>query len=214
VARFNKRPLRLLDQIYDFIGGQRDLSDFALESAIQPVHDLGRQAERAGFGLRDGYWMAQATQAHVAAGVVEDAVDIYAPIQANNGWPNPIQDVDDLRVWAISASAIVTDGETPEFLQTQITLSMPAGMVGPSDINTPAVIDLLLWWGDTIAIVGVNSPVISSTGPTDQGVMPVRIEPGAFVSFGSEQTGAGSLTVSQTMLLWVGCAGCSPPGLS
>lgn len=56
MAGILQRAIQVLDRLYNFPGGTRGLSEFDLAGAIQPVHDLSREAEFGSRGAQDsGY---------------------------------------------------------------------------------------------------------------------------------------------------------------
>lgn len=209
--RFSKQPLRLLDAIYGFIGGQTGPKEFAIESAIQPVHDLSRSAELAGFGTREGYWVCEADQVHVAAGSITDAIDVYNPAvsshNARNGWIDGMPP--DLRVWILDCWGVLAGTDTL-FNHAEIEVGTPADIVGIST-GAAAGFDRLLWTGDT-GTLGGN--IFLAGAPSKIAEMPVRLEPGELMTMISEQAGAGTVTVRLSAMMWVGVQGAAPPGLS
>lgn len=209
MGEFTKNPLKALDGIYRFLGGMSGLRRFALESEIQPVHDVSRLAELAGFGGRQGYWLAQATQLHVAAGEIANSITPYASTNSLNGWLNPLPS--DLRVWVIDCFANRISGTASLFEAAAVVMVYPAEMVGPSDAAAGLDQNVLLWRGDILnAFVDA---VDDDTAPAKKFAMPALLEPGQLLSLSSQQAGAGAIGIRVAALLWVGTAGTTPPGL-
>jgi len=211
VAPFTKNPLKALDAIYRFVGGMSGLRNFALEAPIQPVYDVGRLAELAGYGGRQGYWGMQADQVHVAAGEIVDALDPYS-IGADgnrNGWDLILSD--DLRVWVLGCFAVRFGGTAGVFEAAAVQVVMPGEMVGPTDTGTGVDQPILIWRGDVLNAF-VDS-VDDATAPTNKFVLPIMVPPGGAVNLSSQQTGAGTISIRVGCLLWVGAQGTTPPGL-
>jgi len=210
-SRFNKQPLRLLDALYGFIGGQRGPTEFALESSIQPVHDLSRAAALTGLGTRSGYWLAQADMAHTGAGTIAKLLPVYdtdpAGFTNNNGWPEPLPS--DLRVWVLDVYGQLS-GTDSLFGEAECEISMPNAMVGPADGTTIDANDLLIATFDNGTVFG---NLTLDGGNSLQAQLPVRIEPGQTLNFRSTQEGSGSMTCQMRALLWVGVLGATPAGM-
>jgi len=211
VARFTKKPLRILDNLYQFIGGLAGLEEFELSGAIQPVHDVSREAELSGFGQRQGYWTMTATQTHAGAGELLDVLNPYAQAtDIGNGWINPLPT--NWRIWIIDIWAYILSAGVAGFVEAQCDLAYPAGMVGPND-NNAFVQRQLLYHADTASSLtgGTETMVFASGQPSIIAQLPRRIELAQLVTFGSEASAAA--TIREMALLWVGEVGATPPGL-
>jgi len=211
VSRFTKKPLRILDNLYEFVGGLAGLSEFELSGAIQPVHDLSREAELAGFGQREGYWTVATSQVHAGAGELTDALTPYAQgTDLGNGWINPLPA--NWRIWVIDLWAYIVSAGAANLTAVQVVLSYPVQMVGPNDNNVVAN-ERLLFHADTASSIqgGTNTMIRQAGEPSIVAQLPARIELAQNISFQSEASGA--CTINQFALIWVGEKGTYPAGM-
>jgi len=112
VARYTRNPLRLLDRLYDFVGGLRTENRMDVSSPIIRVHDLSREAELGTYtGINRGsesqnFPMFTIVEDHVdvGAGEINSVLGVYS--NQNTDWaqstfipPNP----EDETVWMLAA---------------------------------------------------------------------------------------------------------------
>jgi len=213
VSSFKNRPLRVLDTIYQFIGGMTGLTRFSLKSGIQPVHDVSRESELAGFGNRQGFWLSQGRQAHVAAGSQSDRIVVYnnTALNNNSGWQAPLPP--DLRIWILGGFGTIS-GTDANFAEAGISFEWPGQSVGPAD-TTPAQVEQLVFHSTSLTNLGAPSALIPTAGLMDR---PFRMDfdttQALDLVFRSRQTGAGAVTVQLSCIMWVGKTGTAPPGMA
>jgi len=208
---FSKRPLGILDALYRFVGGQTGPMEFAEDAPIQPVHNLARQAELSGFGIRQGFWIIKTSQVHAGAGEIEDVIDVYEPGTVLNGWTSPLPN--DIRAWFIDGFAW-TDAASAGFVAAEILCQSQANLVGPVDASGPFNQFIPCWRADTASgITGQSHIQLFRAGAPGRLVAePFRIEPTADMFFQSEASAA--MTVNICARVWAGTVGATPPGLS
>lgn len=87
MTQFLRRALSALDAIYAFRGGQNTLDQFDLAGAVQPVHDVSREAELlAGYGnpVAPGWWWIGQANTHVGSDEQQNALNPRTVIEAAN----------------------------------------------------------------------------------------------------------------------------------
>lgn len=206
MARIYTRVLELLGRLYDFPGSKSSPSTVDLISPVTVVHDVSRQAELA-LG-KD--WLVTARQTHVAAGILEDVMDVYG---GGAGTPMNGYGVDaDEWVWLMDCWAAITAGASVNFALAAISVSGYAAVdVGLHDGTPNAHPDKFIkFYDDSVG----SSILIDGSASVDLTKTPTLIFPrtGA-ITFLSAETGDVGITVDFTAHIWVGQKGIYPPGL-
>ena len=204
MARFLKKPLKALDFIYDFVGGWVGLGEFA-DSAIQPVHDVAREAELGSAlgGLsRMGYTLLRAAHVHVATGTIRTTADPY------NAFDNLEIPRGNGSVWISDVFAI--SNAAADFKNAACLVTWPTfDGFSQGDVQPLAFFDTP--FGDVLAATLLLG---AADGERLLCRMPVFVPDGSIIAFGSESDGAGTVTITQTVLVWAGPAGARPPGVA
>jgi len=205
VAKFVGRPLKVLDLIYDFVGGWGGLGEFAEESAIQPVHDVARQAELGaalgGLG-QFGFTMIRASHVHVGAGTIRTTADPY------NAFSNLSVPRDQGSIWIMDVFG--TSNAAADFKNAGCLVTWPIfSGFSNADVQPLAFFNTAL--GDVLA----NLLLLGrAEGAHQLSKFPLFVPDDSIISFGSEADGAGTVTITQTVLTWAGPAGARPPGVA
>jgi len=223
VTKFRARSLGVLDKVYDFDGGTRGLSEFDLEGAIQPVHDLSREAELgSGHGRNHGFYIMRIVNTHVGVGSITDQLNIFTPTN-RFGTYTP---VDPSSEWIWGFNAWMEADEATDFASA--TLHLNAGTGGSRDSllgafepagagagTDPPGIRLIAFWN---AIVGASPPDLGNRSNTIMPSYNIRPFPIPFaqavLTFVSTSDTAGTIEIAMSMLIWRGPRGVTPPGIA
>lgn len=79
MARFLRRCIDVLEDIYRFDDARRTVSQFELSGPIQPVHDVSREAELGSSPGVKGFFHCGVTLTHAGAGTENEAFSLYDP---------------------------------------------------------------------------------------------------------------------------------------
>ena len=123
MAKYSANPLRLLDKLYNFVGGERNRSELDLASPIVRVHDLSREAELGTYvGTEDGlvsqsfpFFTINVDNVHGGADTQIQQLGVYAnqsPTWALATWQAPDPNLETiwiLRAWATSSGSSMTE---------------------------------------------------------------------------------------------------------
>jgi len=202
--RFTSRPLGVLDNIYRFIGGQTGPNEFEDHVAIQPVHDVSREAE-VGTAQSSalGFLLMGTVDVHVGIGTIFTSIDVYDEARVTFRELDP-EDVD---CWIIDG--LCTNTDSSDFDQAAIGLQYTA-------LNGafPTTQEHLLWEYTT------PGPALRSGGPAtipqvlNQPRLPKYVPHSSRILARSSADNGGTNTINLFVLLWAGARGTLPPGLS
>jgi len=201
--RFEARPLRYLDALYKMVGGLSGPNTFAVESAIQPVHDVSRIAQiGSGFSDQLGYFVAGVTDVHSGAGAIRASLDPYDQVDAR-GFPRA-----DSGVWLISAFG--TCSSSANFVTAGVAITYPTipDAFAGQQILTHIFPDALLAVTTTPVLIG-DLARVTEHNP----VSPLFIPDGSTLDF-LTQAVTGANTINLHALMWAGARGALPPGLA
>jgi len=215
MARFNARPLRVLDAIYNFVGGLGNLSQFGLEGQIQPVHDCSREAELAsGLGRFGGFYTIVAKHAHTATGGITTTFNVYNP-SGTHTFQNGLSadELANMWVWVGKVWGAMVAGTPSSFDYAWGGVGTPPGMQGlesETGLTTPAMPLIYL---DGITSGGAGENHLTSTVAPE--VLPVLVpKGGSLVLMSASNGGVTAITIEMSALVWIGPVGVMPPGHS
>jgi len=207
MSRFLKRPLKVLDFIYDFVGGFAGLGEFADESAIQPVHDVSRESELGaalGGVSRMGYTLVTATDVHVATGFIRTTADPY------NAFDNLAIPRNKGSIWVCGAFGTCDD--STDFTSYAVSVTWPT-FVGHSAGQE----QLIAFGNDAIQdVVGAGLFSVGDLARSNihASPFPLFVPQGGILNFASESDTAGTVTIRYGVVLWAGPSGARPPGFA
>jgi len=205
MAEFTQRPFGVLDGIYRFQGGLRGVNRLDLRSDITMVHDVSRQAEKAGIG---GFYGNILYQNEVTInGQGADLLDRVTEIQPFIG-----KDDEDYELYALKFSCYVGTGDLNDIAELTVGISNEGTLERAILLGAGQKFYIpLANWIKTDAATMYQSPGFASTFAwvPDQ---PVRIPPASAAQFYYETIASAVLHWSWE--LWAGAAGSSPPGRS
>jgi len=202
-ARFEGRPLRFLDALYRVVGGLTGPKEFAVEAAIQPVHDVSRQAQIAsGFSEELGYFVRGVTDVHVGAGAIRQSLDPWDQVDSRNF------ERATAGVWLISAFGSCSS--SANFVTAGLAITYPTipDAFAAEQILTHIFPDALLAVTSTPVLIG-DLARVAEHNP----VSPLFIPDGSMLDF-LTQAVTGANTIRLNALLWAGARGALPPGLA
>jgi len=200
---FSAKPLKVLDKIYRFVGGQLGPTEFSLEAAIQPVHDVSRESEiGSGLGSQLGYMVRGTVDVHSGAGAINttfdpyEIVDTFSPDRSQYG------------VWLIDAWCHA-NGSTNYLVSSVSVLRSPVPNIVPV-----ATHQITHFFPDAITstVVGVVS-IGDNSRLNQQCQLPLFLADGSVVQQHT-QAQIGAITITEMILFWVGAQGAIPPGLA
>lgn len=199
MARFLSQPLKVLDRIYNFVGGETQRSAFDIGAQVQPVHDVSREAER-GAGT---FFQISQTQTHVGADTQQNQTGLADNLPSGF-------DLDEDEAWLIDAFA------------TSDTANIANCVLG---FTRGTVVDLALagryfqthkWDTAPYTLSAGYVPLVYSVGVAQMVRLPMWLGPqgtgGVLMNVRSTSTGA--LSVDVTAVMWIGPRGSTPPGLA
>jgi len=202
VAPFTFRPLRTLDALYRFVGGMTGLQDFALESAIQPVHDVSRMAALSG-GISPafGYVAAGGVDVHAGAGSIRTTADPYSIA----GDFNVLDEA--AAAWLIAVFG--TTDSSANHSTASISYSYP---VIPNAFGGQEVV--CGFFPNIVAeTVSGNFSIGDAAKDSQQAPLPLFLPRGGTLNFLSVAQ-IGAVETALTAVLWVGAVGTTPPGMA
>ena len=218
MPRILQRVLKILDQIYEFPGGEPSAPQEAdTVLPLQFIHDVGREAELASQFEFRGFWLGQVAQAHVAAGSIQENLSLDNP---SGGVLNGFT-FDDVRQWAWLYDAWGEVDDNTDFTDALLAVNAVANKeIGFGDgtaitAGGLGVQHLVKYWDATLEVTGEYYLVDSDT-VTPRVNWPVRIPTSAgsgHLIIRSTSGGVNAFTASFSMLVWVGPRGVMPPGL-
>jgi len=202
---FTGQPLKALDRLYRFPGGS-DIRSFETDSAIQPVHDVSREAELAsGLSGEFGYYIQSVEMAHAGAGSLFGTIDPWAQADVR------ARERASVAVWVVSMFG--TADVVARFVTGLAALSYP--LLPDTFPLAAAVSDMLLYQWDSASDasrsggIGMLTDVATSA---QRAQMPIYVPDGGIIQVSSEaQTGAVDIAISG--LFWAGAFGVTPPGM-
>jgi len=201
VGVFSRKPLGILDNIYRFVGGQTGPTSFAEEMAIQPVHDVSREAEMGtAQSAALGYFLEGFTQSHVSTGTIFGTADAYA---------RTFRDLaaEDVDLWIIDALCVCDDAADFESAATGI--SYP---IIPDAFPTAFVKHVREF---TTPLAALTSGGVAPVPPVGDLVsLPMYVPHGSQQLARSTADNAGTVDISTFFLFWAGARGALPPGLA
>lgn len=208
MGEFTRRPLAILDGIYRFVGGLRGVNRVDLTSDLTLVHDVSRQAEKAGIG---GYFGNVFWEGTVSGnGTIEEMITRPSDIQ-----PALNLDSEYYELWVMRFAARTTTADEGDFT----SFSVYQGRDGTSAGGAPRLATLVgsaQVWSDVLEEFTGFSGASNSAGTTQPSVgstfRPVRTTPGGFLGVQIVTTAAAVLYFKVD--LWAGPLGSSPPGVS
>lgn len=199
---FTARVFKSLEATYRFVGGLTGLSNFSLGSAIQPVHDLAREAAMgSGLSQEMGYFVAGQTDSHAGAGQIRATVD-------------PFDQADDrqigrelVSIWLITGWAQCT--VSANYVTASIMLRYPTI---PDGFAAQSVLTHLLPDIMTEGIAGVFS-CGDLARPAEQVLLPIRMPDGTTIRT-TTQAVTGANEIGIFALCWAGAKDSLPPGVA
>jgi len=212
MTQFLRRPLTLLDRVYNFVGGMKGVGSVDLNSDITLVHDVSREAERDGYGSFMGrcFWSGQVVS--TIAGKKEEIV-FRTSFQEALGFTD-----ERYELWLIHAQAQCSEADRADITSVSLvagrdTISAPPGTIrNYLELGTPqAVATPVGYWTELVLSCeggGVNRGGCSTA---DKWALPIRTVAGGFLAWQVECTAAN--TVSFQTEMWAGRLGTTPPGL-
>jgi len=211
MADFRARVLGVLDRIYKFTSSKTYTSKLDLNSPIQLVHDVSREAELGGDLGRFGGWVLMgSTYAHVGASTENAVFEPYANmVIAGNLTPYPITE-DEIDIWLFDL-AVRFDAEN----LTQCTAAIAYPAMEPRAVTAEFPLFYTtqdnFFFTDYAGSADVRLGVDSNTQRVyAQTNYPRYIPHGARISLRSISTGA--MGIDWFFFGWVGKAGTQPPG--
>ena len=212
MATIRKPVLKVLEAIYGFIDSQDGApSEMQLGLGITPVHDVSRMAALAAADFAQdrragGYWVASEVQAFVASGSLNTSLNLVSPPVASEGYT-----LDEGTQWAWVIDVWLSATELADFNSARVLLAATGNdfFVGPSDI-APSSQPRLLYNATAVAPTNTNVGLNAAVGvqlPT------LVLSPQDGLLFQGNANGAGTVTITYNVLLWVGLRNTFPPGM-
>jgi len=201
VGVFTKKPLGVLDNIYRFVGGQSGPNSFAEEMAIQPVHDVSREAELGTAQSPErGYFLRGFDHAHVGTGSIFNQQGCYDRTFDS-------LDAEDVDLWIIDV--LCQNNDASDFASAGGGLEYP---ILPGVFN--AQIKSLREFVDADQVPALISSGLVPVPPVDDfAVLPIYCPHGSEFVQRTTSDNAGTVTISVYFLFWAGARRTSPPGL-
>jgi len=205
VAGILQRAVQVLDRLYNFPGGTRGLREFDLASAIQPVHDLSREAEFGARGAQDsGYLYLGQTIENDTGGsaTIKAASDVYALFDSIGEFSN--FRIADHRLWLMTIFGQVDTVNATNWTSCQ------SGIVFPNNrVQIMAHFDADL----TALIASGGKPMISAESNLPQQLVQIP----QFFPLGASWNTSCSFTNDAIARIqsiwWAGPIGVTPPGM-
>jgi len=212
MTQFQRKPLGVLDGIYGFQGGIKGVNRLDLSSDITIVHDVSRQAEKAGFGNQTfGYvrWRENITTAGAAS---SGARCTAAQIETALGLNPQTYDW-----WILNIGGYCSDGDISDIDTLVGAVEGPAAHLGDfQDVGSGTSLPMFGVFYDSV----VHRVLRPSSGSTYYGVLmfeslynalPIRMPSGAAFSLTLKTSAAA--TFYALAHFWVGARGATPPGV-
>jgi len=203
MSRFANRPLRILDRIYDFLGGMSGLTDFHTDAGIQAVHDVSRQAEiETALGSELGFFINGVTQTHVGAEIERNTFDPYAQADTFNA------SRDEIGIWIVGAACRVDVGGS--FVDAGVSVDLPT----VPDAFAADMQVLVALFPDVMPLAIVaNQPLCSDNArATIHTHLPFWLPQGSTVNLATESS--ANCIIRLEVFMWAGAKGARPPGVS
>ena len=205
MALIKNRPLGVLDRLYNLVGKQTP-TQVEVDTPVQLVHDLSREAELSGLGRQLGYAsQVMIANTHGAANTQYGVIDVYDQVLSGFD-PNIGADHASLiSVWLIWWSVYYT----ANFTRAAVALSIPANSLPPATAETIYP----LGYGSTGATYGTAASGNDNIMLGDNRLWcryPFFIPQGADMTLRSESSGAA--TIGLRGLFWIGVRGATCPG--
>jgi len=214
MAEFRNRVLSILDRIYSFTAAKTYTDKLDLNSPMQLVHDVSREAELgSSWGRFGGYAIANGATTHAGAGTEYWVLDAYYPFW-NGGVLDPIVNPgeNEMDVWVLGIQ-LQTTAAPNEVTVGWMTQSIPPAAAG--GLNT------FVWFRATSTTTyatnwgGTGNVLILCNEGTDQepahNPFPFRMPHGS--RFWMRTNTGAAATITLSILAWVGRPGTAPPGM-
>jgi len=205
MAGFTAKPLKLLDGIYRFVGGLGGVNRVDLASDITLVHDVSRQAERAGVGGHFGRINWQETFS--PNGTLEEIIKRVNDIGPILGLEEDQYELYVLQVECNMSTADMADITSVSFVAGCESLKTRYG----NRIGTSQPMYHVFYWSDT-PLSSTNSSGTAKGSIGSNFYPPVWVPPEGFLAIQGVTTAATTLDFS--FLLWAGPRGSTPPGMA
>lgn len=221
MGSFTGRNLGIIDRLFNFKAGAASApTEYASESPITPVHELGRPAELAagyGFSSAPGFAWIGPQHTHAAADTQRSATNPRTVYRANPAIALQVPQQDqEWDVWHLglvscleeTSAALITGANAAVWFPPMVGRILPFPLLMWVAGVAVAISDQV---GSTNAIVyGANVLAAAGSGrmPTCPFILPV----GAVLANTSVSSGATTITIAH--LCWAGVKGSRPPGLA
>ena len=195
-TEFLRRPLGVVDRIFNFVGGLKGPKFYDLSSPVVFTHDLSRESEFSGLGLMDGFAAVYLTNVHAVGGLLGSSFDPYAVVTFLGG------SAETHRAWAMWSQIGATVASAPLTLASHFLIYPTVTGIFPTKgprvmVNEANGIDIHGW---------------QTTKGYPRQFQPQLIPPGA--TWDGFSTTTGAATIEFYCLLWVGARGARPPGIA
>lgn len=213
MVEFTRKPLKLLDGIYRFVGGLSGVSRVDLASDITLVHDVSRQAERSGYGSFYGrvFWSEEV----VCPGAASTEKIIYRrTISPLLGYPDERYELWLMNAHAECQQSDIGDVTSVTMIMGKDSVSAPAGTPqGHQEIAvTQSHAEPVAYWDAMRSSSNASGGVRGGVSSIQQWPRPRQSEWGCF--FGWQLVSSAAATIHFTTEFWAGPLGSTPPGLA
>jgi hypothetical protein len=198
MSRFLNQPLKVLDRIYNFVGGETQRSSFDIGAQIQPVHDVSRQAER-GEGRE---YITFTTFAHAGAGNLWSEGTFRDTLSTLGAG-----DLDESDIWLLWTAASSNTSGALSSAVIGVGFSAAVGRLGESNV--------------AVARYDAEGPRLSATNdflayavgePPGLITLPLKVQPDDVLKMHTGANAVSNLVCFAAM--WVGPRGATPPGMA
>jgi hypothetical protein len=209
VAEFQSRALRLLGNLYRFVGGENLGRNFDTDAHIQPVHDVSREAERwNGF-----YWLwAHLTQTNGNS-------RFGADVESQLTWWTEIKPLSEVDTWILwtggrtdtgaswsGGRAVLWYPPAGEFQGSQGSDLEPARVIwyNSADLTIPNR-------AATGTVATLPNELVAAAGYDHMTTLPVYVPHGSKIV--CDLNSSALIWMVFYALMWSGPKGTSPPGM-
>lgn len=204
MARALSRALTILGRLYRPEGGQAAITNVDMDTPLQFVHDVSREAELSSVltgNLYGSLWALAESRTHAGAGSLQGTeLDPYASLQQDWG----IQPITDWWIWLMGVQTYATAAGV--FDQGTVSISYTNDYPGINGSN------YLLVANHTDAIQSNTAVFLGyATNPVPC-QLPVLIPAGGGINYRSTALAAGDMAA--VYFLWAGLVGVYPPGMA
>lgn len=204
MAEFIRKPLQLLDNIYRFVGGLKGTPFVNLNSDIQLVHDVSRQAEKAGLGGYYGFAQWQ-DDLNVNGNLEEELLRTTEVLPLLDQADSEA----DYELWILGGSVWVSNTDLADFTDVAFYFGTTTSTKYARQFGTAGSQYHLLHFSDALYEMA-NTGGTEIHGTAFVPPQPVRTLPNGFLAHHGSSTAA--CLMHFTWDLWIGPAGASPPG--